>query len=56
MEIKLENILLYTITNNNKCRAFTSINLDINKIHELRRELDKKNLFRNVLKIMWIIY
>ena len=41
-DIKLENILLYTATNNNRRRTFTSINLDINKIHELRSELNKK--------------
>ena len=40
-DIKLENILLYTATSQNKGRRFTSINIDINEIKELRRELNK---------------
>ena len=40
-DIKLENILLYTATTKNKGRRFTSINIDINEIFELRRELNR---------------
>ncbi len=44
-DIKLENILLYTATAKNKGRRFTSINIDINQIKELRKELNKNKLF-----------
>ena len=43
-DIKLENILLYTATSQNKGRRFTSINIDINEIKELRRELNKNEI------------
>jgi len=44
-DIKLENILLYTATAKNNGRRFTSINIDINQIQELRKELNKSKLF-----------
>ena len=37
-DIKLENILLYTITSKNRGKRFTIINSDINEMIELRRE------------------
>ena len=40
-DIKLENILLYTATSKNKGRRFTSINLDINEMIDLRKELNR---------------
>ena len=40
--IKLENILLYTASNN-KGRRFTSINIDINGILELQKEINRAN-------------
>ena len=40
-DIKLENILLYTATTKKKGRRFTSINIDINSILELRTELNR---------------
>ena len=41
-DIKLENILLYTASNN-KGRRFTSINIDINHIIELQKEINRSN-------------
>ena len=41
-DIKLENILLYTASKN-KSRRFTSINLDINEIYELRQEINHRS-------------
>ena len=41
-DIKLENILLYTASNN-KGRRFTSINLDINHFRELQKEINRSN-------------
>ena len=41
-DIKLENILLYTASNN-KGRRFTSINIDINGILELQKEINRAN-------------
>ena len=41
-DIKLENILLYTASNN-KGRRFTSINMDINHLVDLRREINRAN-------------
>ena len=38
-DIKLENILLYTATTKHSCKRFTIINVDINEMVELRREL-----------------
>ena len=38
-DIKLENILLYTATTKNSGKRFTIINVDINEMVELRREL-----------------
>ena len=40
-DIKLENILLYTATSKNNGRRFTSINLDINEMIDLRKELNR---------------
>ena len=37
-DIKLENILLYTATSKKKARRFTSINMDINHIDDLKKE------------------
>ena len=42
-DIKLENILLYTATTKNVGKRFTSINIDINEIFELRRDLNKRS-------------
>ena len=42
-DIKLENILLYTATSKNNGRRFTTINLDINNMLDLRRELNRSN-------------
>ena len=39
-DIKLENILLYTASNN-KGRRFTSINMDINHLLELQKEINR---------------
>ena len=41
-DIKLENILLYTASQN-KSRRFTSINVDINQIYELRQEINGRS-------------
>jgi calcium-dependent protein kinase len=41
-DIKLENILLYTASKN-KSRRFTSINVDINQIYELRQEINGRS-------------
>ena len=41
-DIKLENILLYTASKN-KSRRFTSINVDINQIYELRQEINSRS-------------
>ena len=41
-DIKLENILLYTASQN-KSRRFTSINVDINQIYELRQEINSRS-------------
>ena len=41
-DIKLENILLYTASKN-KSRRFTSINMDINQISELRKEINSRS-------------
>ena len=41
-DIKLENILLYTASKS-KSRRFTSINLDINKMTELREEINSRS-------------
>ena len=41
-DIKLENILLYTASKN-KSRRFTSINVDINQIYELRQEINHRS-------------
>ena len=43
-DIKLENILLYTASNN-KGRRFTSINIDINHKVDLQREINRTNSF-----------
>ena len=43
-DIKLENILLYTASKN-KGRRFTSINIDINDIIELQKEINRTNSF-----------
>ena len=45
-DIKLENILLYTASNN-KGRRFTSINIDINHIIELQKEINRSNSVTN---------
>ena len=41
-DIKLENILLYTASKN-KGRRFTSINMDINHLVDLRKEINRSN-------------
>ena len=41
-DIKLENILLYTASND-KCRRFTSINMDINDLVDLQDEINRAN-------------
>ena len=41
-DIKLENILLYTASKS-LCRRFTSINMDINHLIDLRREINRNN-------------
>ena len=41
-DIKLENILLYTASNN-KGRRFTSINMDINHLIDLQKEINRAN-------------
>ena len=42
-DIKLENVLLYTASQQNKGRRFTSINLDISHIIELQKEINRAN-------------
>ena len=43
-DIKLENILLYTASKN-KGRRFTSINMDINHLIDLQKEINKSQTF-----------